>query len=267
MCSGVTINMKHLSGFLSVIFSVFLLAACQNKPVEKDGMVLINGHDDIKSYWLDVSPVTVAQFDKFVKATGYQTEAEKFGDGGVFDFNLGVWKLQKGVTWQYPFGQDSGAAKPDHPVTMVSWNDAVAYCKWAGKRLPTSEEFILAEKNGHPDYDKTYTWGQDFKENGVYKANFWQGSFPGKNTVDDGYLTTSPVGHFGKNELGISDLGGNVWQWCLDDSDERQGEKVQRGGSYLCDPSVCHGFKIGGIASSSPETSLVHVGFRAARDE
>lgn len=243
-----------------------LLLSCDTGPVEKDGMILIRGKGDVSDYWLDVTPVTVGQFAEFVKATHFKTEAEKFGDGGVFDFNLGVWKLEKGVNWQYPFGKDSGAAPPDHPVTMVSWNDAVAYCNWAGKRLPTSEEFVFAEKNGLPGYDQTYTWGKDAKEGNVYKANFWQGSFPGKNTVEDGFLTTSPVGHFEKNELGLSDLGGNVWQWCHDDSEERPGEKIQRGGSYLCDPLICHGFKVGGLASSSPETSLVHVGFRAARD-
>lgn len=242
-----------------------IIQACQPRAVEKDGMVLISGDRDIKDFWLDVSPVTVEQFGRFVKATNYKTEAEKFGDGGAFDFELGVWKLQKGVSWQHPFGNDT--AKPDHPVTMVSWNDAAAYARWAGKRLPTSQEFVFAEKNGEADFDKAYTWGEHFKENGMFKANFWQGTFPGKNTVEDGFLTTSPVGHFGKNKLGLTDMGGNVWQWCQDESEQEPGQKVQRGGSYLCDPMVCHGFKVGGKATSSPETSLVHVGFRCAKTE
>ena len=245
---------------------MFLLN-CQTKPLEKDGMVLIHGEGNLNDFWLDSSPVTVAQFSEFVQRTHFKTQAEAFGDGGVFDFKTGTWGLTKGVTWEFPFGKDSAAAKPDFPVTQVSWNDAVAYCKWAKKRLPTSEEFVFAEKNGENDYEKTYTWGQNYQENGKFKANFWQGNFPEKNTVEDGFLTTSPVGFFGKNKLGLTDIEGNVWQWCSDDSDKKAGEKNQRGGSYLCDPTVCHGFKIGGISSSSPETSLCHVGFRCARSE
>lgn len=224
-------------------------------------MVRVNQH-----FRIDVSPVTVGDFRKFVHATAYITEAERFGDGGVFDFTTGEWSLVKGANWEYPTGPDDEKAPDDHPVTQVSWNDAQAYCQWAGKRLPTSEEFLLAEKNGRERYDKTYTWGDDFLENGTYKANFWQGTFPVNNTVDDGFLTTSPVGYFGKNAIGLTDMGGNVWQWCSDDSGTRPGEKNQRGGSFLCDPSVCHGFKVGGISSSSPETSLMHVGFRCVKD-
>lgn len=243
----------------ALLFVLLLTAAC--KPQEEEGMVRVND-----SFRMDVSPVTVADFRKFVQATSYSTEAERFGDGGVFDFTTGQWHLVKGAYWEYPFGPETGKAADDHPVTQVSWNDAQAYCRWAGKRLPTSEEFILAEKNGHKEYTDTYTWGDDFLEDGVFKANFWQGTFPVHNTVEDGFLTTSPVGYFGKNALGLTDMGGNVWQWCSDDSQSRPGEKNQRGGSFLCDPMVCHGFKIGGIASSSPETSLVHVGFRCVKD-
>ncbi len=250
-----------------LLWATLCLWSCGTPEIqEKDGMILVHGKEGLKDFWLDVSPVTVAQFRAFIKATGYQSEAEKFGDGGVFNFTLGAWQLVKGVSWEFPFGRDSAAAQDTHPVTMVSWNDAVAYARWAGKRLPISEEFVWAEKNADPDFSKTYTWGQDFLEGEKYKANFWQGTFPERNTVADGFLTTSPVGYFGKNKLGFTDLGGNVWQWCQDDSYEKPSEKVQRGGSYLCDPFVCHGFKVGGIASSTPETSLVHVGFRCAKD-
>lgn len=234
--------------------------SCSSEPAEQDGMILVD-----KSFYMDVSPVTVAQFKVFTEATGYVTEAEKFGDAGVFDFVYGKWDMVKGANWKLPYGPEMPAAEDDHPVTQVSWNDAHAYAKWAGKRLPTSEEFILAEKNGRQEYDKIYTWGDDFKEGNQFKANFWQGMFPIQNTEEDGFLTTSPVGHFGKNKIGLTDMGGNVWQWCRDQSKTKPGEMNQRGGSFLCDPSICHGFKIGGKASATPETSLVHLGFRCVK--
>lgn len=242
---------------IKLLFLSLLLFQCK----KEEGMVLVNN-----SFWMDVSPVTVEQFKKFVEATGYITEAERFGNSGVFDFNTGNWIMVDGANWKQPFGSESKAAGVTHPVTQVSWNDAQAYAKWAGKRLPTSEEFILAEKNGQESFSETYSWGSSFIENGAYKANFWQGTFPLNNTEEDGFLSTSPVGYFGKNKIGLTDMGGNVWQWCSDESLSRPGEKSQRGGSFLCDPSVCHGFKIGGQASSTPETSLVSIGFRCVKD-
>ncbi len=251
-----------------ILFSTLIfLVSCKDKtPVEKDGMVLIYGNGKIKDFWMDKYPVTVAQFAEFANATHYKTEAEGFGDAGYFDFNTGEWSLKKGAWWKYPLGEDTTAAPLDHPVTQVSWNDAMAYCKWAGKRLPNSEEFIFAERNGDDDFAEIYSWGNNFYENGKYKANFWQGNFPFQNTVEDGFLTTSPVGFFGTNKLGLGDIGGNVWQWCSDESKEKPGEMNQRGGSYLCDPKVCHGFKVGGISSSTSETALMHVGFRCVKD-
>ncbi len=247
---------------------IITLFSCKKdqKIVEKNGMILIQGDSDIKSFWMDKNPVTVGEFTRFINATHYVTEAEKFGDAGFFDFNTGEWSLKKGAYWRYPQGKEAQEAQPNHPVTQVSWNDALAYCKWAKKRLPTSIEFVFAEKNGQKDYENTYTWGNDFFENNEYKANFWQGVFPVNNTVDDGFLTTSPVGYFGANKLGLNDIGGNVWQWCSDENHSRPGEWNQRGGSFLCDPKVCHGFEVGGISSSTKETSLMHVGFRCVKD-
>jgi sulfatase modifying factor 1 len=245
-----------------LLFSVFLfISTCSSDDTEKVGMVLVN-----KSFYMDVSPVTVAQFSVFIDSTGYVTDAEKFGDEGVFDFVYGKWEMVKGANWKQPFGSEKPMAEDDHPVTQVSWNDASAYAKWADKRLPTSEEFILAEKNGNEDYKKTDTWGDDFNEGNQFKANFWQGTFRIQNTEEDGFLTTSPVRHFGKNKIGLTDMGGNVWQWCSDPSRAKPGEMNQRGGSFLCDPAVCYGFTIGGKASATPETSLVHVGFRCVKD-
>ena len=143
------------------------------------------------------------------------TEAEKFGNAAVFDFNSGQWSLVEGATYLYPQGKNGPAAPEDHPATQVSWNDAVAFAKWKGKRLPTQSEWEHAAKNAE-NTTTLYSWGKDLFVDGVYRANTWQGSFPYHNTLDDGYLTTSPVGKFGKSKLGLTDMGGNVWQWCED---------------------------------------------------
>lgn len=259
--------MNKTNYFYFLVFSIaFFITGCENKPLEKDGMVLIKGDGELKDFWIDITPVSVAQFKTFIDATHYITQGEKFGNTGVFNFESGKWEMVKGANWKWPFGKKSMPAKLNDPVTQVSWNDAIAYCKWAKKRLPKSEEFLFAEKNADSSYNQNYSWGHDCIVNGKYKANFWQGNFPKNNTMKDGFLKTSPVGYFGKNKLGLSDIEGNVWQWCTDESKMNIGEKNQRGGSFLCDPMVCHGFKIGGISSSTPETSLCNVGFRCVMD-
>ncbi|MBL0744225.1 SUMF1/EgtB/PvdO family nonheme iron enzyme [Chryseolinea lacunae] len=226
----------------------------------------------IKPFLLDKNLVTVGEFEAFVKATHYVTEAEKFGNGGVFDAAAQGWTLVDGANFRYPFGRSKPKAPDTHPVTQVSWNDAVAYATWKGKRLPTQWEWEHAAKNGEAS-SKQYTWGQDLVVDGKYKANTWQGSFPSHNTVEDGYATTSPVGVFGPNKIGLTDMGGNVWQWCSDTIQPvgREAEmdpgmrRVTRGGSFLCDPMVCHGFQVTGRSSSTPESSMVHIGFRCAK--
>lgn len=228
-------------------------------------MVLIPKTKEIASFWIDKNLVTVADFRKFVKAKSFKTEAEKFGDAGFFDIKTGQWSLKKGANWEFPLGNDFPKAIDNHPVTQVSWNDAQAYCKWVGKRLPTQAEYELAAQNGEVNQDATYSWGENDVENGKYKGNFWQGSFPLVNIVKDGFQYTSPVGHYGKTAIGMTDMGGNVWQWTADWSKEKPEEKIQTGGSYLCDKAVCHGYKIGNTASSTPETSLMHVGFRGVK--
>lgn len=267
---------------LTILVCLGFLYYIEKNSYLQDGMILVPGNHllrpngnrpiHVKSFLLDKNLVTVREFDEFAKATEYITEAEKFGNAGVFMAGQG-WTIVEGANYLFPFGKDHPAAPWDHPVTQVSWNDANAYALWKGKRLPTQWEWELAARNGNLN-DLLYSWGDEVMVNGKYKANTWQGSFPSFNTAEDGYPLTSPVGAFGENDLGFTDMGGNVWQWCQDEIDPTPYEadfdpgkrKVLRGGSFLCDPMVCHGFSINGSASSTVESSMVHIGFRCAKD-
>ncbi|MDJ0645682.1 MAG: formylglycine-generating enzyme family protein [Flavobacteriaceae bacterium] len=233
---------------------------------------------EIKGFYMDKHPVTVAQFRKFVKATNYKTEADRFGNAGVLNYKTGQWQLKEGANWEYPQGRDMPKAKFNHPVTQVSWNDAMAYCKWSGKRLPTEYEWEHAARNAGQLTDAMYPWGTNsVKNEGKYLGNVWQGAFPMYNSNKDGYLYTSPVGAFGESPLGLQDMAGNVWEWCSDwklpytmnpnnFTPSEESQKVQRGGSYLCDVNVCHGYRVSGRSGSSPNTALMHVGFRCVKD-
>jgi sulfatase modifying factor 1 len=227
-------------------------------------------------FFLDRSPVTVARFRAFVDSTGLETEAERFGNAGVLDTEAGAWVMVDGADWEHPRGPNTPAAPDGHPVTQVSWHDAVAFCEWQGKRLPTEVEWEHAAC-GATNSPRRYAWGDDLEDTQGYRANTWTGTFPARNTADDGFTFTSPVGHFGATPLGLTDMGGNVWEWTADwyrsyaDRDQpftptAASERVQRGGSFLCHPSYCHGYCVSARSHSTPETSLFHVGFRCAQD-
>jgi formylglycine-generating enzyme len=258
--------------FIPLILLMLLCGACQTKntPQAPAGMVYVSASEDLEAFFMDVSPVTVAEFDEFVKKTSYKTQAHSFGNAGVFDVKTGSWQMIDGANYLFPLGPKQSKAEGNQPVTQVSWNDALAYARWRGKRLPSYNEWTWAAKNAQADWTAQYAWGNDLEQNGSFKANVWQGSFPMVSEVRDGFQYTSPVGHFGKTPLGLTDVGGNVWQWCNDwanaDTLSPQAEKLQYGGSFLCDMKVCHGFKIGNTAHSTPETSLCHVGFRCVQD-
>jgi formylglycine-generating enzyme len=233
----------------------------------------------VESFLMDKNLVSVAQFRAFIKATGYQTEADKFGNAGVINEETGKqWILVEGANWEFPLGKNQPKAPDNHPVTQVSWNDANVYAQWAGKRLPCEIEWEHAARNAKNTRTK-YPWGDEIQLNGLWKSNVWQGKFPIKNEVGDNYPYTSPVGAFGKTELGLTDMSGNVWEWTSNKKFDYVSlfkkattdlsiseEYAERGGSFLCEPTWCHGYRVSGRSSSSAETSLFHLGFRCVKD-
>jgi formylglycine-generating enzyme len=230
---------------------------------------------EVKSFSIDKYPVTVADFRRFIEATGHKTDAEKFGDSGVFDFNTKAWTLQAGATWQYPLGKNTPRAADDHPVTQVSWYDAVAYANWAGKRLPTEAEWEYAARCSGKSTTR-FSWGDNLVVNGKYMANVWQGSDLTAKQGEDGFALTSPVGYYGLTPCGMADMGGNVWNWCADDYKLYPGNnspfqdnpelKVIRGGSFFFDQAGENSFTSTFRASNTRETSLFNTGFRCATD-
>lgn len=228
----------------------------------------------VQSFYLDKHPVTVAEFRQFIEETGYTTDAESFGDAGVFLFNQNRWDLVKGANWEYPQGPSKPKAKPDHPVTQVSWRDAREYCRWAGKRLPTEKQWEYAAKNGGK-LKTPFPWGSNqLQINGEYKANVWQGDLQKKQGAD-GFKLTSPVGYYGAYKSGLSDMAGNVWEWCRDiyapypgsSARIRKNPKVRgiRGGSFFYDQAGKASYTVTFRGKNSIETSLFNMGFRCAK--
>ena len=250
--------------------------------------------ETVEDIWVDKTEVTNAQFREFVDATGYVTTAErsfeikgkKYEPGAlVFDpYNPEWWwKFVKGANWKHPLGPESDIeGKEDHPVVQVSWYDAMAYAKWAGKRLPTEAEYEYFNRAGNDTI--IYHWGNDF-EKAPEMVNYFQGDFPRKNNVADNFEKTAPVKSFQPNRFGLYETAGNVWEWCLDtyhadaysrttektdgyfkDFVNMQQEKVIRGGSFLCSESYCTGYRTAARMHSAPDTGLEHTGFRCVKD-
>jgi formylglycine-generating enzyme required for sulfatase activity len=193
----------------------------------------------VDGFWMDATPVTNEQFQRFVQATGYVTVAERtpnaqdFPDAPAENLVPGAavftspdsdvalddpyvwWRYVKGANWRHPEGLNSEwRGREQHPVVQVAWEDAVAYAHWAGKRLPTEAEFEFAARGGLDR--KRYSWGDELTPGGRWMANIWQGRFPVQDSGADGYRGSSPVRAFPTNGYGLYDMGGNVWQWCAD---------------------------------------------------
>ncbi|MBX3485115.1 formylglycine-generating enzyme family protein [Phenylobacterium sp.] len=228
-----------------------------------------------KPLLMDRTPVTVAQFARFVAETGYVTEAERLGESSVFEHDTDAWAKIKGATWRRPQGPQRPAAYADHPVTQVSWNDAAAFCAAYGARLPTEFEWERAARLGQTPDGHVFGMGEPPLLSNAKVINIWQGAFPIYDSGIDGYKLTSPVGKFGTAPSGLTDMAGNVWEWTSswyrpygrpNWKPTKTSERVQRGGSFLCDPTLCAGFRATARAHSTPDSSLMHVGFRCVMD-
>ena len=254
----------------------------------------------VSPFWIDATAVTIRAFAAFVDATGHQTDADKFGWSYVHQSlvppklkrklaghqrvqELEWWIGVPGASWRKPEGPGSQIKKRmDHPVTHVSWQDAAAYCRWAGKRLPTEAEWEFAARGGLER--QRYVWGMELHPNGKHRCNIWQGQFPDVDTAEDGYAGTAPAKSFLANGYGLYNVAGNVWEWCADwfsptwhapaqpaTRDNPRGPeggttRVMKGGSYLCHHSYCNRYRVGARTANTPDTSTGNLGFRCVRD-
>jgi len=247
----------------------------------------------LDSFWMDVYEVSNADFKKFVKATGYVTEAEKFNSSFVLELFVSE-EIKKEITqsvagapwwlpvnqadWRHPYGPDTSITdRMDHPVVHVSWNDAVQYCKWAKKRLPTETEWETACRSGK--HNRLFPWGNAELPKGEHRMNIWQGDFPASNSMEDGCSSTCPVTHYAPQTTnGIKNMVGNVWEWVSDwwqvrhsaqpthnpKGPESGTDKVKKGGSYMCVKSFCYRYRCAARGSNTPDSSASNLGFRCA---
>ena len=230
----------------------------------------------IQSFLIDKNLVTVEDFRNFVNESNYITEAEIFGNAIVYDDSVGNWELIDGANWEHPLGKLKPIVLDNHPVTQVSWNDALAYCNFCDKTLPNEVQWEYAASERGQKKNQLFYWGNDLLVNNNYMCNTWASGYPNTIGFQDGFKYTSPIAYYPANSLGIYDMAGNVWEWCYNwhlpyegnsqvFPDELQG-KAQRGGSFLCNPNYCHGFRLSARSATSPESSLFHVGFRCVKN-
>jgi len=244
-------------------------------PADREGPVR---EVTVGPFAIDPYAVTNADFERFVSATGYVTETERFGWSFVFFRFLaedhpptrGVaaapwWRAVHGADWRRPEGPGSHVDdRQDHPVVHLTWNDASAYAAWAGKRLPTEAEWEYAARGGHEQ--RTFPWGDELVPAGEHRCNVWQGTFPHEDTGSDGYRGTCPVDTYPPNDHGLHNVVGNAWEWCSDWWDASRTSKVMKGGSYLCHASYCNRYRLAARTHSTPDSSTGHTGFRVVAD-
>ncbi|PCE66242.1 sulfatase [Sediminicola luteus] len=281
----------------------------------------------VKPFYMDETEVTNAQYAEFVKATGYKTIAERpveweqikkdlpagtpkpadslLQPGSLvfnppnfrvpLDTHFRWWAWIRGADWQHPEGPGSDiSGKEDHPVVHIAYEDAQAYAKWAGKRLPTEAEWEFASRGG--ETNKQFAWGDELTPENTYLANFFQGDFPYNNTLEDGFRTSAPVKTFPKNGYGLYDMIGNVWEWttdwyrpdtkqllgqqtskiCLDPKGPESSydpndpyvteKRVIKGGSFLCSDQYCSNYRPSSRMATSTDSGQIHLGFRCVVD-
>ena len=306
--SGVSMDAASPENMAWIPSGVFFMGSddgqADEKPVHR---VTLDG------FWIDKTEVTNEQFERFAKATGYVTTAEKKPDPkdfpGVPEDKLAAgsicfrppahevplddwsawWAYVPGANWRHPDGPESDIKdREKYPAVHVSWDDASAYAKWAGKRLPTEAEWEYAARGGLNQ--QPYVWGKEFAPGGHHLANTWQGIFPLKNNAGDGFAGLAPVAKFPPNRYGLFDMAGNVWEWCadwyrpdyyrqsatknppgpddsLDPNEPGVAKRVTRGGSFLCSDSYCKGYRPAARMKTSPDTGLQHTGFRCVKSK
>jgi formylglycine-generating enzyme len=287
-----------------------------NRPIFPDAFVVHPVYVD--GFWMDKTEVTNEQYAKFVEATGFVTDAEKKVNPKDFpevpaaewtpdklqpfsivfrkpppksQVNLQVhswWDREPGACWKHPEGPKSSIKGLEkYPAVQISYNDAIAYCKWAKRRLPTEAEWEFAARGGLDR--KLFPWGDEQKPDGKWMCNIWQGNFPVENTKEDGFEGAAPVASFPANAFGLHDMSGNVWEWCADwyqanyyakspkknpqgpDSgydmqDPGQPKRVQRGGSFLCADNYCVRYILGTRGKGEIGSAANHIGFRCVMD-
>jgi formylglycine-generating enzyme required for sulfatase activity len=258
----------------------------------------------VDGFWMDKTEVTNRQFAAFVKDTGYVTVAERTPTAEDFpgappenlvagsvvfsppdhavplDTHFRWWAYVQGANWRHPAGPASDLrGREDYPVVHIAYEDAEAYAKWAGKRLPTEAEWEYAARGGLDQ--KVYPWGDELEPGGRHLCNVWQGEFPHRDDGLDGWRGPSPVEAFPPNGYGLYSITGNVWEWCADWFDPSYhvtatrvnpvgppagASRVMKGGSFLCHKSYCNRYRVGARTSNTPDSSTTNLGFRCVRD-